>query len=173
MFRNLSFSRAETRILSHICRMQGEKYEREIATGAKVSAGSANSILRRYESAGLVKRVRRGRMSFYRRNDSCPFLRQYRVLMTVAGLMPVLDEAAPLSARITLLAPHSHGAESGNQKPTLLIISRNRDMLRRVFEGHPDVAFLATDQAGLARIWENDEGMRERIAEGFELYSEG
>ncbi len=171
MFRNLAMTKAESRLLAHICRMEGEGYEREIARGAGVSVGSANAILKRFGRAGIVLRSKRGRMSFFRRNSASPLLRQFRILMTVADLMPLVAEAAPLSRRITLLPPHSLGAESRGERPSLLIVGDDRAALGRVIGRHTAADCIAVDEVGFSLLWECDAAMRERVAEGFELHS--
>ena len=82
------------KLLVFISTKDSELYERQIAKEAKVSVGAVNKIMKEFAKLGLVKKIRKGRMLFYSRNDESPLLRQFKVFITVNNLMPVIEKIA-------------------------------------------------------------------------------
>jgi len=165
------FSNTRMKLLAFIASRKGEYYERQIAREAGVSAGSANAILKSFERMGFVKKAVRGRMNFYERNERSPLLRQFRVLISISRLMPVIDAVAPLSKRVVLLGAHAEG-RSDDAEMELFILSHERELVRRALEGFRGVRPLILDVVGLEGLKQRDRARYDRIMRGIELHRE-
>ena len=157
-------------MLSFVSTKDGELYERQIAEKAGVSVGSANAILKLFVRMGLVKKSRKGRMSFYQRNDDNPLLRQFKVFVTINSLMPVIEKTAPVSRRIVLFGSCAEGRNGEKSDVDLFILSREKERTRRIMDDYPKVQAIILDSAEYARLQEKDKPLYERINSGIELY---
>lgn len=173
MFKKLNlFSRTEMKLLAFVSSKDGELYERQIAKEAKVSVGAANKILREFERAGLVKKTKKGRMSFYLRNDDSPFVKQFKVLMTINGLTQVTEKIAPLAKRIVLFGSCAEGRNTEKSDIDLLIISKEKEAIRRIMDGYPIIQAIIIDSVEYAELQKKDRPLYDRIRYGIELYGE-
>jgi hypothetical protein len=171
MFKKLNlFSKTEMKMLSFISRKDGELYERQIAEGAKASVGSANAILREFASRGLVLQQRKGKMLFYRRNDSNPVLRQFKIFSTVNGLMPLVSAIMPLCSRIVLFGSCAEGRDGENSDIDLFVLTREKEKARRLLDASPRVQAILLDPAEYSQLERNDKPLFSRINAGIEIY---
>lgn len=171
MFKKLNlFSKTEMKVLAFISTKDGELYERQIANETRVSAGSANAILARFHKAGLVKRAQKGKMLFYQRNDDNPALRQFKVFLSVNGLMPALEKIAPLSRRIVLFGSCAEGRNGEKSDVDLFILSGEKEKIRRMLDEYPKIQAIILDAGEYSLLEKNDRPLYERIGKGIELY---
>jgi len=170
MFKKLNlFSKTEMKLLAFVCGKDGELYERQVADGAGVSAASANAILKRLEKMGLVRKSLKGRMVFYRRNDDNPLLRQFKTLVSVNNLLPVVEKIAPLSTRIVLFGSRAEGRNGEKSDTDLFILSKEKEAVRRAADV-PGIQAIVLDAGELAELEKKDKPLFERIGRGIELY---
>jgi predicted nucleotidyltransferase len=171
MFKKLNlFSRTEMKVLSFISKKDGELYERQIADGAKVSAGSANSILREFSEIGLILQERKGKMLFYQRNDANPLLRQFKVFSTVNELMPFAGSVAPLCSRIVLFGSCAEGRNGEGSDIDLLIITSEKEKVRRLSAENPRIQAILLDPAEYSQLEKKDKPLFSRIRSGIEIH---
>jgi len=174
MFKKLNlFSKTEMRVLMHMALKNGQLYERQIAQGAGISVGSANSILKTFSQIGLVHRIKKGRMSFYERNDGNPLLRQFKVFITVNNLMPLLQKIIPFSRRVILYGSCATGRNSEESDIDLLILSTEKEEIRRILDKFEIVQALILDSNEYAQLEKKDKPLYDRISTGIELYGGG
>lgn len=170
MFKKLnSLSKTERKLLAFISVKDGELYERQIAEGAGVSAGSANAILKAFARLGLVSMSRKGRMVFYGRNDASPALRQFKISATVNSLMPLIALLRPVCRRIVMFGSCAEGRNGEKSDIDLLIISGEKQAVRRALDKHRDVQAIILDSVEYANLREKDPPLYARIARGIEL----
>lgn len=171
MFKKLNlFSKTEMKVLSFICEKDGELFERQIAKEAKVSTGSANSILKAFAKNGLLKQAKKGKMLFYRRNDDNPLLRQFKVFTTVNKLAPTIDKLAPISSRIVLFGSCAEGRNGEKSDVDLLVLTREKDDARATVSEDRRIKAIFLDAGEYARLEKNDKPLYDRINAGIELY---
>jgi predicted nucleotidyltransferase len=171
MFKKLNlFSKTEWKLLSFISERDGELYERQIAEESGISTGSANSILKGFEKAGIVKKSRAGRMLFYQRNDENPMVRQLKVVMTLNSIMPAMDKLSPLARRIILFGSCSQGTNTESSDIDLFILSNEKSQMRRILDAYPKIQAIILSPQEYAELEKNDRPLYERINRGIELY---
>jgi predicted nucleotidyltransferase len=170
MFKILNlFSKTEMKLLSFISTKDGELYEKEIAEQSGISVGSVNSMLRTFGRIGLVKKSRKGRMLFYRRNDDNPLLRQFKVFVTINNIMPLIDKIAPLSRRIVLFGSCAEGRNGEKSDIDIFILSREREKIRRILDSHPRIQGIILDAVEYVNLSKKDKPLFQRINRGIEL----
>ena len=171
MFKKLNlFSKTEMRVLAFISTRDGELFERQIARGAGISAGSANTMLKEFAKNGLLKQAKKGKMLFYRRNDDNPALRQFKVFITVNNLMPVLDRIAGYSARIVLFGSCATGRNGEESDIDLFILSGVKPSVKQELEGEERIKAIVMNGPEYAELQKKDKPLYDRINAGIELF---
>jgi predicted nucleotidyltransferase len=171
MFKKLNlFSKTEMRVLMYIALKNGQLYERQIAQGAEISVGSANSILKTFSEIGLVHRIKKGRMSFYERKDGNPLLRQFKVFITVNNLMPLIQKIIQHSRRIILYGSASTGRNNEESDIDLFILSTEKEEIRRILDKFETVQAIILDSNEYMQLQKKDKPLYDRISVGIELY---
>ena len=173
MFKKLNlFSKTEMKLLVFLSTKNGELYERQIAKESGVSVGSVNTILKSFEKIGLVEKIRKGRMLFYRRNDVNPLLRQFKVFISVNNIMPLIEKLSPLSKRIILFGSCSEGTNSEESDTDLFVLSSKKEEIRRILDKYPRVQTIILSSVEYVKLKEKDKPLYDRIIKGIELYGD-
>jgi DNA-binding transcriptional ArsR family regulator len=121
------FATSQGQVLRFLARHVGQSfYEVEIVEHTDVSRSAVNLATRSLYQAGLLLRERRGRMNFYAADDHHPFVRQFKVLDTIARLEPLLRELRPLARRVVLFGSCAEGADTVNSDVDLFILASDR-----------------------------------------------
>jgi len=131
------FSASQARVLLFLARNSGRTFfEREIVEAAGVSRSAVNLAARALHEAGLIRCERRGRMNFYTVNDPHPFIRQFKVLDTLASLELVLGDLRPLSRQIILFGSCAEGTNTRESDIDLFILSSEREKTMKIIGRH-------------------------------------
>ncbi len=104
-----------------------ELHEREVMRKAKISKGSANSILRRLSETGILERKKTGRMVFYKFDNRSPVARQLKILFNVYSLQKLVDQLKPHCKRIVLFGSCAEGLDVRESDIDLLILTQKRE----------------------------------------------
>ncbi len=173
MFKKLNlFSKTEMKLLVFISEKEGELYERQIAVEANVSVGSVNSIMKKFGKMGLVEGSRKGRMLFYRPDGKSPLLRQFKIFITINGIMPAIEKIIPHSRRIILFGSCAEGRNTEQSDIDLFVLSREKEKIRRIMDKLPKMQAILLDSVEYANLQQKDKPLYERIQRGLELYGE-
>lgn len=171
MFKKLNlFSKTEMKVLDFISKADGELYERQIATQARISVGSANSILNHFARLGLVAKTTRGKMSFYSACAQNPVLRQFKIFSTVNNLMPLVDKLAAQSSRIILYGSCATGTDTKESDIDLFVLSRQKEQIRRLIEHSGKIQAIVMDSPQWVSLSRNDKPLHDRINAGITLW---
>ncbi len=174
MFKKLNlFSKTEMELLTFIASKDGEFYEREITRLTGISVGSVNNILKKFTDLHFVNKKKKGRMQFYSRNQENPLIRQFKVFIIIYGLIPFLSKASPHSKRIILFGSCAKGLNTEKSDIDLVIISKEKELLRRIFDQEARIQLIVLDSVEYAELEQNDKPLYERIEMGIELHGEG
>ena len=171
MFKKLTlFSKTEMKILAFISTRDVELFERQIARGAGISTGSANTMLKEFAKNGLLKQAKKGKMLFYRRNDDNPALRQFKVFVTVNSLMPVLDRIADYSARIVLFGSCATGRNGEESDIDLFVLSGVKASVKQELEEEDRINAIVMNGPEYTELQKKDKPLYDRINAGIELF---
>lgn len=109
-------------------------YEREIARGAKVSYGSANSVLVQLYKAGIVIRKSEGRMSYYMVNLKNSYLRELKIFTSMLVLEPLVEKLKEYVHKIILFGSCARGEDTFESDVDLFILTSEKDNVRDLVE---------------------------------------
>ncbi|RLC67168.1 MAG: hypothetical protein DRI48_02995 [Chloroflexi bacterium] len=127
------FATSQGQVLRFLARHIGQSfYEQEIVGHTDVSRSAVNLATRSLYQAGLLLRERRGRMNFYTADDHHPFVRQFKILDTVARLEPLLRELRPLAQRVILFGSCADGTDAADSDVDLFILAPDRSRVMAV-----------------------------------------
>lgn len=171
MFKKLNlFSKTEMKLLIFLCTKDEELYEKQLAEGTDVSVGSVNTILKTFVDMDLVKKTRKGRMLFYRRNDGNPLLRQFKVFITINNIMPLIGKISPLSKRIILFGSCAEGTNGEGSDIDLFVLSQEKEKIRRILDKYPKIQIVILNSIEFTNLRKKDKPLYDRIQKGIELY---
>lgn len=171
MFKKLNlFSKTEMKALEFISSKDGEMYEKQIASGAHVSTGSANRILKEFARMNIIKLLKKGNMSFYQRNDGNTLLRQFKVFMTMNNLMPIIEKIRTYSARIILFGSCATGRNGENSDIDIFILAKDKQAVRKIIAEYEKVQAIILDAPEYVQLQAKDTALYSRINSGIELY---
>ena len=124
------FATSQGQVLRFLARHIGQSfYEQELVEHTDVSRSAVNLATRSLYQAGLLLRERRGRMNFYAVDDRHPFVRQFKVLDTVARLEPLLRKLRPLARRVALFGSSAEGTDAADSDVDLFILASDRSQV--------------------------------------------
>ena len=152
-----------------------ERHEREVMREAKVSKGSANSILRLLAEQDILIRQRKGRMVFYRLNTGEPTVRQLKVLTNVYALKELVDRLKQHTSKITLFGSVAQGTDAKESDIDLLIISQDKERAKRIVSAYNQrnsrkVAAITLDINEYIQLKQEDKPLHENIERGIALW---
>jgi DNA-binding transcriptional ArsR family regulator len=121
------FATSQAQVLRFLARHIGQSfYEQEIVERTGVSRSAVNLAARALRQVGLLVLEQLGRMNFYAADDRHPFVRQFKVLDTIARLEPLLQELRPLTRRILLFGSCAVGTDTADSDVDLFILASDR-----------------------------------------------
>ena len=168
------FATSHAQVLRFLARHVGRSfYEREIVESTGVSRSAVNLAANALYEAGFLKRERRGRMNFYTVNDRHPFVRQFKLLDTIALLEPLLTQLRPLSRRIVLFGSCAQGTDAADSDVDLFILTPDRSQVMALISHNrlerPVQPVIASNQE-LAAMKQNDRAFYEQVQQGIVLW---
>jgi len=127
------------RVLSLLVKFSDKEfYEREIARKIGISYGSANKVLNELYSIGILNRIQKGKMYFYRINVADPVFQQFKILNNLILLRPLVDELKDKASKIVLFGSCAEGTDSSKSDMDIFITSDNK---RKVLQSIDDYSF--------------------------------
>jgi len=162
------------KLLIYLTENEEEMYEREISRGAKVSMGSANSILNKFAKKGYIIKTVKGRMSFYKLNPTNPSMRQFRIFIEVNSLENFLKKASIFSSKIILYGSSALGSNAKGSPIEILIITEEieKEKIRKICEEFPFIKPLLLSNEEFASLKERDALLFDKISKGIVLKGE-
>ena len=109
-----------------------EFYEREIARKLKISTGSANRALNELFSSGVVRRRREGKMYFYSIDSSNAILIEFKKMVNLLLIEPLVEELKKISSRIVLYGSCALGTDNSDSDLDLFIVSNSKKRVSNV-----------------------------------------
>ncbi|MBI5554290.1 MAG: nucleotidyltransferase domain-containing protein [Elusimicrobia bacterium] len=132
------------KILQYLLLNSGKTcYEREIARGAKISYGSANNILNKFYRQGIVERTTAGRMNYYTIDVSNSAIHEYKILITIALLEPLVEKLKPRCEKIILFGSCAAGMDTQASDIDLYLLASDKDAVRALINNFSNSAKVA------------------------------
>jgi DNA-binding IclR family transcriptional regulator len=103
---------AKQRVLTYLADSPSQAFfENQIAQGSGVSIASAHYAVHALADEGLLRRESRGRRVAYAVDLAQPVARQWKVLLTLTRLEPLLLALRPVADRVMLFGSCASGAD--------------------------------------------------------------
>ena len=112
-----------------------EFYEREVSRKLEISAGSANRAFNKLYSTGAVKRRREGKMYFYSIDSSNASLTEFKKLMNLLLIEPLVEALKKMSSRIILYGSCALGTDTSESDIDLFIVSKSKKNVSNTIGG--------------------------------------
>jgi predicted transcriptional regulator len=109
-----------------------EFYEREVSRKLGISAGSANRALNELFSAGAVRRRRKGKMYFYFIDSSNAALMEFKKVVNLVLIEPLVAELRRMSSRIVLYGSCALGTDNSESDLDLFVVSNSKEDVANV-----------------------------------------
>lgn len=177
MFSTMNFTDGiSTRILTAMAGdPQREYYQREVASLAGISVGSANGKLKCLAAAGVVSARKAGKMIFYRYNLDSPVARQVKVLLTVNALGQLIRDLEQHARKVILYGSCAEGTDARDSDIDLFVLSEAsmgvRAIVRKHARGIPKkVSALVVSPSEFRRMRSKDRPLYRRIVNGTVLW---
>ena len=103
-----------------------EFYEREVVRKLGISAGSANRALNELYSTGAIARRREGKMYFYSIDPSNAALVEFKKMVNLLLIEPLVEELRKISNRIILYGSCALGTDDSESDLDLFIVSSRK-----------------------------------------------
>ena len=109
-----------------------EFYEREVSRKLGISAGSANRALNELFSSGTVRRRREGKMYFYSIDSSNVALKEFKKVVNLMLIEPLVEELKKMSSRVVLYGSCALGTDNSESDLDLFIVSNSKKRVSNV-----------------------------------------
>ncbi|MCX6004061.1 MAG: nucleotidyltransferase domain-containing protein [Chloroflexi bacterium] len=116
------------RVLSFLAKFSDKEfYERQIARRIGIGYGSANRALNELYSAGAIKRRQEGKMCFYSVYPSDPIIIEFKKLVNLMLIEPLVEGLKNVSNRVILYGSCAQGTDTSGSDVDLFVVSTNKD----------------------------------------------
>jgi predicted nucleotidyltransferase len=112
-----------------------EFYEREVSRRLGISTGSANRALNGLYSDGVVIRRRKGKMYFYSIDSSDALLIEFKKLVNLMLVEPLVEDLKKVSSRIILYGSCAIGTDTSESDIDLFVVSKSKKSVSNVISG--------------------------------------
>lgn len=109
-----------------------EFYERELARRLGISYGSANRALNELYSTGAVTRRREGKMYFYLIDSSTAAVMEFKKMINLMLVEPLVEELKKMSNRIVLYGSCALGTDTSESDLDLFVVSKSKEDVSNV-----------------------------------------
>ena len=104
-----------------------EFYERQLAREIGIAYGSANRALNELYSAGAIQRRQEGKMCFYSVDTSNATIIEFKKLINLILIEPLIEKLKDASSRIVLYGSCAQGADTSQSDLDLFIVSHDKE----------------------------------------------
>ena len=102
-------------------------YEREIARKAYLSPSSTHYVLTHLYDDGMINRKKNGRMYFYSIDNTNPYLKEFKILVNLLLIEPLVEKLRGLSQKIILFGSWAQGTDAEDSDIDLFIVSSEKE----------------------------------------------
>jgi len=121
------------KVLSLLAKFSDQEfYEREVARKLGISTGSANRALNELYSTGAVTRRREGKMYFYSIDSSNAALTEFKKIVNLMLVEPLVEELKKMSSRIVLYGSCAIGTDTSESDIDLFVVSNSKEDVSNV-----------------------------------------
>jgi len=124
------------KVLSLLAKFSGQEfYEREVARRLGIATGSANRALNELYSTGAVTRRRKGKMYFYSIDSSNAALAEFKKIINLMLIEPLVEGLKKMSSRIVLYGSCAIGTDTSESDMDLFVVANSKEDVSNVISG--------------------------------------
>jgi len=124
------------KVLSLLAKFSDQEfYEREVARKLGIATGSANRALNELYSTGAVTRRREGKMYFYSIDSSNAALTEFKKMVNLMLIEPLLEELKKISSRVVLYGSCALGTDTSESDMDLFVVANSKEDVSNVISG--------------------------------------
>ena len=170
---------AKQKILSFLAKFSDEEfYERQIARKIGIAYGSANRGLNELYSAGAIKRRQEGKMYFYSVDTSNAAIIEFKKLINIMLIEPLIEDLKNISGRIVLYGSCAQGTDASQSDLDLFVVSNDKERVTDVISsfsfprGFEDIHIqpVIKSPAELLEAGESEQAFLEEVEQGITLW---
>lgn len=121
------------KVLSFLAKFSDQEfYERQVARRLGISYGSANRALNELFSTGAVTRRREGKMYFYSIDSSIAAVTEFKKMINLMLVEPLVEELKKMSSRIVLYGSCALGTDTSESDLDLFVVSSSKEDVSNV-----------------------------------------
>ena len=130
------FTTVNQKVLSLLTKFSDKEfYERQIARRLGVSYGSANRALNQLYSSGAIKRRQEGKMYFYSIDASNPSVPEFKKLINLLLLEPLVESLQSVTYRVVLYGSCAQGMDTSQSDCDLFVVTNKRENVADIING--------------------------------------
>jgi len=134
--KNIFTFTSSLKVLAFLAEVSGrELLGAEIQKKVNLSRTGVYLSAKELAKAGLIKIRTQGKIGLYSFNRSNPVSKQYKILLNLNLIMPLVDKLKPVSKQITLYGSVSRGEDDYSSDIDLFILSHDAEAVKNVIEG--------------------------------------
>jgi len=121
-------ARVNQKVLSLLTKFSDKEfYERQLAREIGIAYGSANRALNELYSAGAIQRRQEGKMYFYSVDTSNATIIEFKKLINLILIEPLIEKLKDASSRIALYGSCAQGTDTSHSDLDLFIVSHDKE----------------------------------------------
>lgn len=124
------------KVLSFLARFSDDEfYERQVARSLDIAYGSANRSLNHLYSTGAIKRRQEGKMFFYSVDASNSSMIEFKKLVNLLLLEPLVENLKTIASRIVLYGSCARGTDTSQSDFDLFVVTNNKENAADIISG--------------------------------------
>lgn len=128
--RKILIATNQQKVLDFLIQYPGNEFlEKEIQKATKISKSGVNFALRDLVKTELVKKQKRGKISFYSITFDYHIVKQLKVLKNLVNLEPLIKKIKKLSIKIIIYGSCSRGENTSESDIDLFIVTNNSNLI--------------------------------------------
>jgi predicted nucleotidyltransferase len=136
MLRSHIITTVNQKVLSFLAKFSDDEfYERQVARSLDIAYGSANRSLNQLFSTGAIKRKQEGKMFFYSINASNPSVIEFKKLVNLLLLEPLVESLQKIANRIVLYGSCAQGTDTSQSDFDLFVVTNNKESTADIVNG--------------------------------------
>jgi predicted nucleotidyltransferase len=182
MIKQVLITTVNQKILQFLAKYSdSEFYEREIARRIGVASGSANRALNELYAGGVVTRKQEGKMFFYSVVSSTPAIVEFKKLINIILIEPLIGELKDIARRIILYGSCAQGSDNSKSDIDIFIVTGRKEQVNSVIEkfhfpkGYEEIRIQAIIKTPieLLRSSEPEQVFLSEVEKGITLWESG
>lgn len=148
-------------------------FDKEIAQATRLSAGATNKALRELAQEGYIDQEKKGRMRFYSVDLANPIIRQFKVLLNVTIIYPLVQKLKKVAKRVVLFGSAAEGTNIRESDIDLFALTNNPKQIAELVHKSPlaeKIQLVAKKPVDFASLKKRDPVFYEEIERGIVLW---